>query len=141
MTSRIAVSTADRRFSTSVVSFFAGVALLLAAIGIYSVVSFQVVQRTREIAIRMALGAQAAQVRRLIICGAMRVVLLGLGIGIVATPALTIVVQSLLYGVPATDPVVYLTVVLVLAGVALVATAFPAWRASSTDPMPLLRAE
>jgi putative ABC transport system permease protein len=138
---RIAVSTADRRFSTSVVSFFAGVALLLAAIGIYSVVSYQVAQRSREIAIRMALGAHAAQVRRLIIWGAMRVVLVGLAIGIVATPVLTSMVQSLLYGVPTTDPVTYLIVLLILAGAALLATTFPAWKASSTDPMPLLRAE
>jgi ABC-type lipoprotein release transport system permease subunit len=89
----------------------------------------------------MALGAQAAQVRRLIVWGAMRVVLLGLGVGIVATPALTRVVQSLLYGVPPTDAVTYLTAVLALATVALIATAVPAWRASSSDPMPLLRAE
>jgi ABC-type lipoprotein release transport system permease subunit len=89
----------------------------------------------------MALGAHAAQVRRLVIWGAMRVVLVGLAIGIVATPVLTRVVQSLLYGVPTTDPVTYLMVLLILAGAALLATTFPAWKASSTDPMPLLRAE
>jgi putative ABC transport system permease protein len=141
LTSRIAVSTADRRFSTSVLSFFAGVALLLAAIGIYGVVSYQVVQRSREIAIRMALGAHAAQVRRLIVWGAMRMVFLGLGVGIVATAALTRVVQAFLYGVPATDPTTYLIVLPLLASVALFATAFPAWRASAADPMPLLRVE
>jgi putative ABC transport system permease protein len=134
-------SVAARRFSTSVLSFFAAVALILAAIGIYGVVSYQVVQRTREIGIRMALGAQPTQVRSLIVRNSMRVVGLGLFVGILATPLLTKVLQTLLFGISTSDPETFLLVLLLLGIVAIIASLIPAHRATHVDPMLALRSE
>jgi predicted permease len=134
-------SVAARRFSTSVLSFFAAVALILAAIGIYGVVSYQVVQRTREIGIRMALGAQPTQVRSLIVRNSMRVVGLGLIVGILATPLLTRVLQTLLFGISPTDPGTLLIVLVLFGVVAIVASLIPAHRATRVDPMLALRSE
>lgn len=141
MDERMSGSVAARRFSTSVLTFFAVVALLLAAIGIYGVVSYQVVQRTREMGIRMALGAQPAQVRRLIVRNSMRVVGVGLIVGVLATPLLTRALQSLLFGISPADPGTFVIVLLVFAVVAIVASLIPANRATRIDPMLALRSE
>jgi putative ABC transport system permease protein len=134
-------SVAGRRFSTSVLGFFAVVALILAAIGIYGVVSYQVVQRTREMGIRMALGAQPAQVRGLIIRNSMSVVASGLLVGVLATPLLTRALQTLLFGVSATDPGTFAIVLVVFAVVAVAASLIPANRATRVDPVLALRSE
>jgi len=141
MDARMSGSVAGRRFSTSVLSFFAVVALVLAAIGIYGVVSYQVVQRTREMGIRMALGAQPAQVRALIVRNSMRVVGVGLLVGVLATPLLTHALQTLLYGISTTDPSTFLIVLLIFAVVAVLASLIPAHRATRIDPMLALRSE
>lgn len=138
---RMSESIAGRRFSTSVLGFFAGVALLLAAIGIYGVVSYQVVQRTREMGIRMALGAQPGQVRSLIMRNSMRVVALGLAVGILATPLLTRVLQSFLFDVHGADPGTFVIVLLLFGMVAIVASLIPANRATRVDPVLALRSE
>jgi putative ABC transport system permease protein len=141
MDARMSGSVAGRKFSTSVLSFFAVVALVLAAIGIYGVVSYQVVQRTREMGIRMALGAQPAQVRGLIVRNSMRVVALGLVAGVLATPLLTHALQTLLYGISATDPGTFAIVLLIFAAVAMLASLIPAHRATRIDPVLALRSE
>jgi ABC-type antimicrobial peptide transport system permease subunit len=141
MDARLSGSVAGRRFSTSILTFFAMIALLLAAIGIYGVVSYQVVQRTREIGIRMALGAQAREVRRLIVGNSMRIVGLGLLVGVLATPLLTRALQALLYGISPTDPGTFVIVLLLFAAVAVAASLIPANRATRIDPILALRSE
>jgi predicted permease len=134
-------SIADRHFSMLLLGVFAGVALVLAALGIYGVISYTVAQRTREIAIRMALGAARSDVLKAVAAQGMPPVLGGLAIGLVASYGLTRLMTGMLYGVSAGDPVTLLGVALVLAGVALVATLVPARRATRVTPMVALRSE
>ena len=129
------------RFDAALLSIFAALGILLAAIGIYGLMSFLVEQRQREIGIRMALGAQAADILRLIAGGGMQLVLLGAGVGLLASLAATRALGSLLFGVRPNDPVTLVVVVFGLATVALVATAVPARRASKVDPIVALRHE
>src|SRR5262249_11964425 len=112
---------AQPRLQTGLLSLFAGVALLLAAIGLYGVLAFGVTQRQREIGVRMALGAQKSNVLSLVIGQGMRLVLIGVVIGVLAALGLTRVLQSLLYGVKPTDPVTFVGVSLLLIVVALLA--------------------
>jgi len=134
-------SIAAPRFTAALIGVFALLAMVLAAVGIYGVVSFVVAQRTAELGIRVALGARAADVLRLVVGQGMQPVLAGLAAGIVGALALSRVLSRLLYGVTSTDVATYAVVTLVLGGVALLACWLPARRASRTDPMIALRAE
>jgi ABC-type antimicrobial peptide transport system permease subunit len=134
-------SVADRRFTMALLGAFAAVALLLSAVGIYGVVSYSVARRTREIGIRMALGAEPRGVRRHVLKDAMGMVVLGIGAGLVGAFALTRLLQNLLYEVSATDAPTYALVALVLGGVAVAATWLPVRRTTAIDPMITMRAD
>ena len=138
-------SLAPRRFNLLLLALFAGVALVLAAVGIYGVISYWVAQRTREIGIRLALGAQVSDIYKLVIFQALAVVLIGLGIGLFAAFGLARLLAStlsgLLFGVRPTDPGTFIFVALLLAAVALVACYVPARRAVKVDPTITLRSE
>jgi putative ABC transport system permease protein len=137
----LATSAAQPRLTSILLSTFAGVALLIAAIGIYAVLTYSVSQRTREIGVRMAMGATPRRVLKLIVSEGMRVVLLGLVIGLAGGLALGRTVQSLVYGVGVRDPRVYFVVAASLTAVALAACFIPARRAAVVDPMVALREE
>jgi putative ABC transport system permease protein len=137
----LTTSAAQPRLTSILLSVFAGVALLIAAIGIYAVLAYSVSQRTREIGLRMALGATQRRVLGLIVSEGMRVVLLGLVIGLAGGLALGRTVQSLVYGVGVSDPKIYFVVAAILTAVALAACFIPARRAAGVDPMVALREE
>ena len=141
MEQRVEKTIWHQRLSGLVLSLFAGVGLLLAAVGIYGVMSYTVSQRAREIGIRMALGARAADALRMVLGEAMKLVMIGGAIGLAAALALARVMSSLLYGVSASDPATFIAVLILLAAVALVACYLPARRASRVDPMIALRGE
>jgi putative ABC transport system permease protein len=120
---------------------FAGLALLLAALGIYGMMSYTAAQRTRELGIRAALGAGPGHLRALIVKGGMRLTLVGLAAGLAATLPTTDVIASMLYGVGTTDPLTLAVVAAMLAGVAADACFLPAWRITSGEPLQALRNE
>lgn len=138
---RIERASASQRFSAQLMSGFAIVALLLAATGLYGVVSFSVGERTREIGVRMALGARPGDIARMILGGTGRLVAIGLGAGVVLAFALTRFIETMLFDVNAHDPLIYVGVAASLATVALFAAWLPARRAARVDPATALRAE
>jgi putative ABC transport system permease protein len=137
----LADSIARQRFSMLLLAIFAAVALVLAAVGIYGVMSYSVAQRTREIGIRMALGAQTGTVLKLAIGYGMKLVIAGIVIGLIAAFALTRVMSALLFGVTATDPTTFTLISLLLIAVAVLASYVPARRATRVNPIIALRYE
>jgi ABC-type antimicrobial peptide transport system permease subunit len=141
MDERIGDATSRRRFSMTLLGVFAGVAVLLAAVGIYGVVSYSVSQRRHEMGIRSALGAKSSDILRLVMGQGLRLTIAGVAIGLAGGFALTRVMESLLYKVSPTDPLTFAVTSLVLAGVALGACSVPARRATKVDPMIALRCD
>jgi putative ABC transport system permease protein len=138
---RIGLTLSQPRFNMMLLGAFAGVALILAAIGIYGVIAYSVAQRTREIGIRMALGAQKVDMLTMILRQSFTVIGIGLLVGLCGALGITRLMSSLLYGVSANDLSIYAVVTIVLSGAALIATYLPARRAMAVDPMVALRYE
>ncbi len=141
MDERLSNSVAHRRFQMLLLSVFAGLALAIATVGIYGVISYAVSQRTHEIGVRMALGARGADVLRMVIWRGMSLALIGVTLGLAAALALTRVMKNLLFEVSATDPATFAFVALLLVLVALIASYIPARRATKVDPLQSLRHE
>jgi predicted permease len=134
-------STANEDFNTVALTIFAGTALLLAIIGIYGLTSYSVQQRTQEIGIRLALGAEFSTVRNMVVLQGMRLAIIGIVIGVASALGLTTLIASLLFGVQARDPVVFVSVPVLLIVVSLLAVWVPARRATRIDPVNALRCE
>jgi putative ABC transport system permease protein len=141
MTEYLRDSLSRRRFSMVLLSTFSGVALVLAALGIYGVISYGVIQRTHEMGIRMALGAQRSDVLKLVLRQAMIVVLIGVGIGLLGSWALSRLMKSLLFNVSVTDPLTFAGIAVLMILIALLACLIPATRATKVDPLVALRYE
>jgi len=137
----VSESMARRRLSMFLLAIFAGVALLLAAVGIYGIMSYTVAQRAHEVGIRMALGARSLDVVRLVLGQSLWLALAGVGAGLVGSLLLTNFLSSLLFNVKATDPATFGLVALILMLVALFASFVPAYRATTVDPVNALRQE
>lgn len=141
MGQRVDESLARRRFTMLLLGVFAGVALALATIGIYGVIAYLVSQSTREIGIRMALGATQRNILGMIVRHGMALALSGVAIGLTGAFLFTRLIRSLLFGVEATDPFTFVGISMLLAFIALLASYFPARRASQVDPLISLRSE
>ncbi|HKT10887.1 MAG TPA: FtsX-like permease family protein, partial [Terriglobia bacterium] len=137
----IHASVAQDRFRTLLMTSFSAIALLLAAVGIFGVISYSASQRTREIGIRMALGAERRDVLRMVVGQGLKLALIGVAIGVACALPLTRFLSSLLYGITPTDPLTFIAVSLILIAVATLACYIPARRAAKVDPMVALRYE
>ncbi len=137
----VAESVARPRLTALLLGAFAGLALLLGAVGVYGVIAYTVGERTREIGLRMALGAGVGDVVRMVVRQGALLAAAGIGAGLLASLAATRALAGLLYGVTATDPLTFAVVPVLLAAVALLATWLPARRAARVDPMTALRGD
>jgi putative ABC transport system permease protein len=141
MEDNMAATVAQPRFRTWLIGIFAGLALLLAAVGIYGVMSYSVTQRTSEIGIRVTLGAQPADVFRIVVGEGLRFALLGVAIGFAGGLILARLLSSFLYGISASDPITFSGVAVLLVAVSAAASFFPARKATGVDPIVALRYE
>jgi putative ABC transport system permease protein len=135
----VADSISNKRFTMTLLGVFALLALLLASIGIYGVLSYMVGQRSKEIGVRMALGAQKFDVLRMVLKDGARMTLTGIVLGVIGALALTRLMGTMLYGVRPTDPLTFVSVAALLGGIAMLACYVPARRAMKVDPMEALR--
>jgi ABC-type antimicrobial peptide transport system permease subunit len=131
----VSKAAAQSRFQTLLLTCFAGMALLLSAVGLYAVLSYMVAQRTGEIGVRMALGAQRGDVLTLIVRRGLAMALTGIGIGLAAAALLTRFMAGMLYGIQPFDPLTFAAVAGILLAVSVAASCAPAWRAARLDPM------
>jgi len=141
MSEIVSAASGQPRFTTLVMSFFAGIAIFLAALGLYGILAYSVEQRVREIGVRVALGANKREIFRLIIGNGLRLALVGIAVGVPSALALTRLMRGMLSGVSSTDPVTYIAVIGMLLISALLASYLPARRATHVDPIVALRAE
>jgi ABC-type antimicrobial peptide transport system permease subunit len=141
MTDVVGAAMSTPRFTSVLLSIFAVLALTLSAIGIYGVLSYVVSRRTREIGIRVAIGARRMQVIQMVLRSGVTLALAGIAAGVVLALVMTRFLQGLLHGVAPADPATFAAVALALGAVALVASAVPAWRASRVDPVVALKSE
>jgi putative ABC transport system permease protein len=141
LNAQIELQTSTRRFRTWLLGLFATLAILLSTVGIYGVISYATLQRTQEVGIRMALGAQRSSILSMILRKGLALAAIGLAVGMIASVSLTRVISGLLFGVTPTDPLTFAAVAAILLGVAVGATFFPALRATQVDPLTALRVE
>jgi putative ABC transport system permease protein len=137
----VSSSVSSSRFNTILLAGFAALALAMACVGIFGVVSYSVAQRTREIGVRRALGAGGASVMRLVLTQGLTLSVIGVGVGLAGAFAVTRILSSLLFGITPFDAVTFITVAMILTAVALLASLIPARRAARVDPMVALRYE
>jgi ABC-type antimicrobial peptide transport system permease subunit len=138
---RLSATVASPRFRSTLLGVFAGLAVFLAMAGVYGVMAYTVSQRTRELGLRVALGADRGRIIRLVLSGGVRFAVMGLGIGLAGAWAATRLLEAMLFEVRTTDPSIYIAMAGAVALVTMAASVIPAWRASRIDPIEALRQE